>query len=391
MLSLDDLTRPISREDFKKSIYDGLATVGVTTTTWKPGAVVRTLISIMAVMLAALSALVAKIARSGYLELSEGAWLTIVAYFGYGVKRIEPTFATGVVVLNNSGGGIYNFDADDLVFFNPATRKQYRNTAAGSVGALETGVVVPVQAVEAGSASTAAPGTIVQMETPLLGVSVTNPLAVVGSDAEPDTDLRLRCKEKTAVASPNGPQEIYAFLARSARRADGSAIGINRVKPIPNGAGDIDVYVATPTGGVIGNAEDPSTDLGAVNDSIQRWAAPLAVTVRLHSATKHPINVKYEVWAYDTIDIPDATLKARIAAKLLAFLPNQPIGGSVIPFQQGKIYADALRTAIGSAHPEIFHTVLTTPGGDLTLSVTSAPVAGAITAIAINRVPRGNQ
>src|SRR3712207_6412770 len=146
--SIDDLTTPLTREQVQTKIYDVLALVGTRTTSWKPGAVARTMITACAVVIAAFSSLTALIARSGFLELAEGKWLALVAWYVYGVEKRYATFAEGEVTLTNTGGGIYPMDAGDLIVGNPDTGAQYRNSGSFTLGALST-LTVPIVAVEA--------------------------------------------------------------------------------------------------------------------------------------------------------------------------------------------------------------------------------------------------
>jgi phage-related baseplate assembly protein len=117
-------------------------------------------------------------------------------------------------------------------------------------------------------------------------VTVTNAAAFVGTDEETDVDLKVRCVAKLGSLSPNGARDAYNFIARSATRADGSPIGITRVRTIPDGIGGVDVYLATPSGGVTGTSGDPLTDLGAVAAAIWETTEPLAVEATVASATK---------------------------------------------------------------------------------------------------------
>jgi hypothetical protein len=99
----DALITPLSFDEIRASIYNVLAATGVTTSTWKPGAVVRTIISGVAIVLAGLSAFIALLAASAFLPLATGEWLRLVALYVFNVVRIEATFATGSVTLVNNG------------------------------------------------------------------------------------------------------------------------------------------------------------------------------------------------------------------------------------------------------------------------------------------------
>lgn len=373
-MTLEELTRPITSDEAKAMLYSALAAKGITTTGWKPGAVVRTIIASVALVVAALSVMQTRIAAGGFLDLATGAWLTLVAKYVYNVDRDLGSFASGVVTLNNAGAGVYVLEIGDLVAVNPSTGKTYRNTAPVSLGALETGVLVAVQAVELGSASTSIGGTITQLETPLLGVSVTNAAALIGTDPELDPSLRSRCREKTGVASPNGPRDAYAFIARSTKRADGSSIGVTRALAVPDGVGGVDIYLATPSGGVTGSDDEPDTDLGTIAAAIHAQCEPLAVDARVHTATLVPVPVTYSVWVRDDVDA-----EQKVEDALREMLSAQPIGGDQIGGFRG-VGKSAIEACIDGAFAvgSVVRREVTVPATDIDLVVPQAVALGAV-------------
>jgi hypothetical protein len=236
----------------------------------------------------------------------------------------------------------------------------------------------------------------------MLGVSGSNTTAIIGQDDEEDETLRLRASESLGARSPNGPPDAYAYIARSAGRdsdgkpiiitasTPGASIGINRVRPVKDGIGGIDLYLATATGGVTGTPEDLTSDLGAVDDLLQRYCSPLASTLRTHSATPHAINVDYEIWLYQT-SLTDAQIVAAINDALVAFIPGRPIGGDVID-GVGAVWASAIKSIIGTAQA-----APSTPIGifrvdsalaDTILSAFEVPTLGVVTPTAIHRIAR---
>jgi hypothetical protein len=96
------------------------------------------------------------------------------------------------------------------------------------------------------------------------------------------------------------------------------------------------------------------------------------------------VPVSYRVWLYNTSGLSEAQITAAIAARLVPFMSAQPIGGNVIGLA-GKVFADAIRTVIGAALPQIFHVEIT--GGDVMLTTGQVPVLGAVTAEAVTQVP----
>jgi uncharacterized phage protein gp47/JayE len=382
-MSLADLTNPLTRQDVEASIYATLDGLDVHHSAWKPASPVRTVIVGVSIVLAALSTLQAKIARSGFLELSEGEWLTQFARTVYRVERQGATFAAGEVTLTNSSGGIYLLDADDLIVVNTATGQTYRNTAAVTIGAFALAVTVPIRATEAGTAGGAAADAIDTLSTTLTGVTCTNPVALVGRDAEKDRALRARCSEKLGSLSPFGPADSYAFAARAAVRADGSGVGITRIKITKDGYGNVGVIVATDTG------ETSAPDLAIVDLAVQRWAVPEAVTASVSSASPVVIDIAYEAWMHTSgVGTPNvAKVRDLIAASLRDLVLAEPIGGHRIDGGSGKLFAEAVRAVIGSTLPEIFHVELTSPASDIVLTSTQVAVLGTITAEFIHQLP----
>ena len=386
--NLEALTTPLTVAEIKTAIYDTMAANGVDTTGWKPGAVVRTMVAGVAIVLAAFSALIALLARSGFLSLSEGEWLTLVARYVYDTERITATFATGTVTIDNASGNIYAIDPGDLILLNTATGATYRNTALVNIGSMETGVSVAVQADIEGSGGTAAAGAIDDFVTTFLGLSVTNDAAIVGTDAELDPALRTRAESATGALSPNGPSDAYRYFATSAvRAATGESIGVTRVKVTPDGEGGIAVVVADADGAITGTAGDPATDLGAVHAAMELNAVPLGITLTTTSATAATIAVTATAWIDESLADTDAALETAVEDALIALLAAMPIGGVVISPADGKVYKQALEGAVSRVFgTSLVNLSMGTPAGDTTLTGSQAPVAGTLT-LTITRVP----
>lgn len=368
ILTLDELTTPLTRAEVQASIYNVLARVGVSVTSWKRGAPTRTVIVAVSSVVAAMSTHLAAIARGGFLELAEGGWLDLVAYYVYGVTRTQAQFATGTVTLTNGGGGIYALDAGDLIVTNPTTQASYRNSAPLNLTASGT-VTVPIIAVEAGSGATSDAGTVTSLTTRLPGVDCVNDERVVGIDAETDEQLRAHCTERLGALSPMGPWDAYSFAARNATRAsDGSSVGVTRVRLTKDGYGRVFLYVAKQGGGV------PSADIARVADAVEQLAVPQAITATVYSASTKPLVVDYTAYAYSTSGRTPDDIAELIRARLAAFVDAQPVGGHVVGSAKGRVYADAIRSAIASALPEIFHVELV--GGDVELETDEVPTLG---------------
>lgn len=382
--SLDDLTKPLTAAEVRESIYTVIGILGVNTTTWKPGAVLRTLIYAASIVIAALSSLIAVVTRGGFLSTSEEEWAELNAKEVYGETRLAETFATGEVTLVNGGGGIYSGAAGDLTVKNEVTGALYRNTGAYSLGSLAT-ETIPISAIEAGSASNAAPGEITLLVTTLLDVTCSNASAVVGQDAETIPNLKSRCLDKLGALSPNGPEDAYSYFAKSATREDGSAIGVTRVRAEPDLLGGIDLYLASASGAV-----DPA-DVTIIDELLQQNVVPIPVTLRTHSATEVTVPITYQVWLPQSSALTTTQVEDAIEAELVAFFAAEPIAGRKIGMTTG-IWKSAIEDVIGRARDSlgvpmgIFRRTVTLPAGDVALSVSEVAVLGAITAT-ITQVP----
>lgn len=378
MTTLADLVQPYTADQIKSAVYTGIAASGVTTTSWKPGAVTRTIIAVIAIILAAFSQLISLVTKGGFLDLSEADWLTAKAKYDYDVDRIVGAFATGVVTLTNTAGGVFGrVQPGDLVVANEITGALYTNTAEFSLNAVVTSADVPVRAVEMGTASNASAGEITKVVSAMSGVTCTNALALLGLDQEEDEPLRTRCRQKTGTLSPNGPHDAYSYFARSATRPDGSSIGVNRVRTIPDGFGGVDVYVATASVAVTGDPDDPATDLGIVNALLQTLAVPNGITLRTHSASLHAIAITYEIWVR-TSGLDDVTVKQKIQAALGAYLSGTPIGGELYS-GSGFVYLEALKPVFGAALPGlVINLAVYAPSTNVAITATQAPVLGVV-------------
>jgi phage-related baseplate assembly protein len=375
--TLAELTTPLTADEVEDAIYKALGVRGAKTTAWKPGAVVRTIIAGVSIVLAAFSELSALVAKGGFLELATGAWLTLVAQYVFGVERQGATFATGNVTLTNASGTPYSGGADDLIVQNSTTDALYRSTGAWSVpagGAAD----VEVKAVVAGASGTSVATEIDTLVTTLSGVTVSNASALEGSDEEEDDDLQTRCLQRTGALSPNGPADAYGYVARSAKTAGGDAIGVTRVATEAPGDGTVNVWVADADGAVTGTASNPATDLGAVAAAIWEQAEPLAVQAVVDSATELNTPITYEAWIYTSAGLTTSEVEALVETALTSLFSNTPIGGHLVGTNR-RMYVDDISSAINAVRPEIFRVDVTVPAADFAVPIDNVAVLGTIT------------
>lgn len=382
-MSLEALTTPLTTAEAKASIYQVLVDLGMPTTSWKPGAVVRTIIALVAVVVAACSQMVALIGRSGFRELSRGAWLDVVGEKTYNVTRRRATFGTTTWIAQNGGGGVYLLDPGDLVLLNPVTRKTYFNTEAVLIDALAADVPIAIQATEAGTDSNAGAGEITQLVTQYNGVTGTNPEALIAQDEESDAEYRARQNQKLDSLSPNGPQGAYEYVAKQTTRADGTSVGVSRVKVSSDSTtGEVDVVCAKAASGL------DSTELALVAAAIQSQAVPIGITATVRSATPVTLNVTNTVWIYSSSGMTTAQVQAAVLEALQDWIPTQPIGGNVIGSGPGKIFVDDIRARLIAwqnasgdrvPSPYVFRATIATPAADVTLADDEIAVLGTVT------------
>lgn len=354
-------------------MYRVLGLLGAQTASWKPGAVVRAIITAAAVFGAAISELVAAIAKSGWLELCSGPWLDLVAWYVYRVTRAEATYAEQYVDLTNAGGGDFDWAPSEFVMSHVTTGKTYRNVLAislRSVGTPQATARALMRAVESGSGSNANPGTVTVINVPDSNVTATHTAAFIGLDEEDDPQLKIRCYESTASISPNGPREVYATIAKNATRTDGTRIGVTRVRiNSSSDNGNVTVVCALASGAL----SDP--DLARVQELLRAYAEPHCVTVTALNSVPVNVLVSFEIWAYSDAGLSDTQWTDLVALKLSSYIASQPIGGNLITqgASTGYVYTSALSGVVKGAREEIFRVMLSGPTSDVALTYAQVP------------------
>jgi hypothetical protein len=349
ILSIDDLISPLTSDQVRAQFITELETLGVPAKSWRKGGALSTMLTVTSLAYASFTQVQSFFVRSGFLDLASGGWLTLLAHYVYGVDRIGATFANGGLTLVNGGGGVFTFGIGEVIARDPVIDKTYTNTEAFSLNPSQT-KTIHFQATEAGSASTAAPADVSELVTVMLGVTVSNASALVGTDDEPDPTLQGRCRDKLASLSPNGPRGAYSYAVRSATRSDGSPVDINRMQISPSSSqGVVTVWCASPSGA-------PSAgDLDYVRTSIENIARPDSVTVVVNAATPVALSASLTVWALSAPGVSVDTLTTLVTNAIIALAKSYPIGGiAKPPSAQGYLYASTIEGAAKSAHAAIF-------------------------------------
>lgn len=351
MIPLDALIEKVSPEQYMSTLESILSRLGTDPSKFKKGGVFRVLMRAQSFTFSGLTEIMVAVIRGGFLDLAEGPWLTLLAWYVFGVQRRGALAASGRVTLTNTGGGTFlpgDYPIGSVRLFSSRTKKKYLNAEALSLGPLATSPLAVV-AVEVGGASNASAGDIDSLETSLLGVTVTNAEAVVGLEEETDVELRAACRARLAAISELGPVGAYEWAVREARRLDGTPTAINRVH-IPEGTWDaiVRVTLASPAGAPIAG------DITAATLSIGERARPSGIKVEVAAAIEAPFARTATIWTRRTNGLDLDALGVQAGQAIAAGFGGYQIGGIKKPSAlKGALYTDWVKGWC-KVHPAVF-------------------------------------
>lgn len=371
MQTITDLLSTQTQDQIRASLVNALVQLGIRADLWRKGGGYSLILTVVAAFLAAFQRLVVQTVGFGFLPTAAGGWLTLLAFYVYGVTRPQATFATGQVTLTNTGGGTFNYDPGQVTVLNSTTKATYTNAEPIALAPLSA-QTLDVQAVDPGSGGNAAPGQIDSLQTTMLLVTVTNALAVLGSDALLDADLRTMCLNSLGAQSVRGPRNVYAFAAQVAvSPTTGLPVNVNRTaRSISSHTGQVTVWCAAPQGA------PTSDDLEGVSDSIENGvpglnppfsgARPDGVTVFVNPVTTVPYSAPLIVWAQALPGLAESDLEATIASELDDLFRTYPVGGLSTDTTRG-LFGSRIEGAVESVNTAIFK--VETPGAPNTPNV----------------------
>jgi hypothetical protein len=236
-------------------------------------------------------------ARSAARSTATAEYLRVISAESFSLPPKTTTFGTTDITLDNASSSFYGpFDAGQFITRNSVTKALYANAApiAGIPGGT-TGLVFGVIALVAGTGSNALPNEITELETPLAGVTVTNPAALIAQDQEEPAQLNGRIDAKigslgepgargwntgaTSTAfeavAKNGPDDGGGCI-----RLDGSRIDVTRTQVLRDDlTGEITLYVADDDGPLI------TIDVDTVRETVQTYTEWLGVEVFVENST----------------------------------------------------------------------------------------------------------
>jgi Baseplate J-like protein len=236
--TLTELRSPLTQEQVRQRILNGLLAAGFPTSDWAPTAqggienglvdmVARTLVEKMG------GAKLAAAIDSGFLDFAVGLWLDFWGQHFYGLTRAPASHTVQAITLTNAfGAGAHTVAAGDLVVMGAGTTEganHYRSLEAAVIpdGAGVVPSVPPVvlrfQAENPGSSYDDAPDTIVTLVTSLAGVTAINRRILFPAPAAIVTGGGSRGQVVPSQTTPGEPPVQDRFRVEITASGNGSA------------------------------------------------------------------------------------------------------------------------------------------------------------------------
>jgi uncharacterized phage protein gp47/JayE len=373
MLTLEQLTTPVTQDEALATSLTVLSQLGFQATSWQSGSIQLTILNLFCSTWSSLSNVISQIAAGGFTTLSSGNWLTLLAQYVYGLTRLAANPTIGQILLTSSAGApVTTFSAGDIIVADQPNgtsgANTYTCTQGGTLGPGST-LSVTFQANVAGSAGNIAPSTTLYLWTPLVGITATNPalapasntwVTTPGQDPEADARLAARCLGAWAKLTYSNIDGAYIAWALDAlptlTRAqilsapgDGTVTLVGATALGPIDSGDITTIQNYVNGITDGVGRRPINDI---------FTAVGATTVTSPALT---------ITAYCISNV-QGTVAAAITQALLNYLGTVPIGGSLLTTTQGRVIFSelvAVAQAVAGVRSVVFNIstdILLSPG-----------------------------
>lgn len=346
-------------------------------TNWNPGAPYLFFLQLMSKLLEVSDLLAVLIAKSGFLDLAEGEWLTLLARSFYELERQPAGFAKGQVLFTVApGAGPYPITAGSHYVSAPTGQRYVTTNPAPVQISSAAPVSIPVQALVPGDAANIGLNTPLALDAPgLLGVTVTNPvvangtwLTEAGTPEEPDGRLRERCHGRwPQLANARGLPPVAETLISLALTVRPDVTKCRVYSNLRNGqaaAQWVTVYLAGPAGAV-----QPPAVAAVLAALLPRMGLNDKLDVRSAVAVQVPVVATVNFLA----EFNTAANRAQILANLAALQAVVPIGGRVYRTNLIKVLeggADPLIATQKAVHG-VRDVVLNLPAADLVLNFDS--------------------
>lgn len=272
-------------------------------------------------------------ARSAARSTASAAYLRVIAREQHSLPPKEQTFATTSMDWENTSDSTYGpYEVGQFIVRNVTSNALYSNTEEVTFlpGTASTSLTrFGVKAIEAGTDSDALPNEITEIETPLAGLTVTNPAAALAQDEESAASLNDRIDAKIGslgepgargwntgatstsfeAVAKNGPDDSGGCV-----REDGSHIDVTRTQVVRDDVtGTITMYVADDDGPLV------SGDVATVESDVQDYTEWLGLEVTVSNSTLVTVTYTGTLTIYSRGSATnDAEILAQIDVELLA-------------------------------------------------------------------------
>jgi phage-related baseplate assembly protein len=263
------------------------------TTAWDSVAFPRAELEIQSQVESDLTVLLAALAMGGVLDDATGKWLTILAKSFYGLDRYPSRTCRGQATLYcASNAGPYTITPGQLWASDGAAGHRFNciNTTNQTLVAGGT-LTLDWQAEKGGTGYSISPLALNQLNTPLVGVTISNPalagsstwITRAGTEEENDAQLRKRCRNRwpAMTGTTAAAYEQWALDAPT----DGA---VNRSKALTVSGGIVALYLAGGDGGVDAAAVTAVSDYIQVGPPVR---LPLCATLNAQSAIANVVNI----------------------------------------------------------------------------------------------------
>jgi uncharacterized phage protein gp47/JayE len=372
-ITLEQVRQPVSENDALDLWLRLLDEQGFAATSWQPGSVALTIVTIGARLYSALTNLIAYYSLQGFNETASGDGLTAFSSSHYDNQRVPATSTEGLIRLDNASGAPHIIAVGQLQAEDENDGLKYRNIAGGTIPAGGT-LTLAFAADGPGSQYNVPNDTITILNTPLNGVTISNPdagtgtwITSEGSDEETDPRLQLRNSTKWATRTYATPAEgLISFALESTDNITRVAVDDSN----PGGPGTTDVYIAGAAG--VSSQDDVDTAQAYIDDRI-----PITSVV---GCTVNYALGNVQSWTgtvYIVAALNNPTTRAAVEQALADYINTLPISGRKLddPDQGYAIYSEWIGAM--TAVPGI-EKVLTFPSADIPVPLWEILTMGSI-------------
>ncbi len=106
-LTITDLFTPLTAAQIRAKMVVELLVLQVPADKWRAGGVASSILTVCSILFAMMNQVLYVIISGFFLPTATGTGLKALAFYVYGVTVSDATFATGVLTLTNTGGGVY--------------------------------------------------------------------------------------------------------------------------------------------------------------------------------------------------------------------------------------------------------------------------------------------